>query len=498
MFGSETIEDGAAAGILKGAEAAYRARIAAENELLCWAVAWADAWPAESIHGDQLRLDGGARGVRPGGDGTPEVNDLAVATFGAKIDKGYVATLGFFGDALDLRDRLPGLWAKIISGHLIGWQGCKVARMTRTLTFEQARVVDAEVVDHAGLVPWPKLERLVQAVIIRVDGERIEREAAEARRKRGVWLSQTDEYGLKGIHGRLTPPEAIRVYARIQEIASCLPVDTATADERRADAMAMLAGELQATELVARTRQPDLFDLDLESAVRPVAGEDPDRVVEESEIHPSLRDRPAGPGPESAIFRAAVERLVRKLKPADLLAKATLFVYVDADSLERGTGVCRVPGIGPTALGVVKDWLGHCCVTVRPVIDLNDPPPPVDRYEIPRRHRRHLALRQPASSFPWSTAMAGLDLDHVLPYLSMKRGGPPGQTGLDRLTPNSRTEHRLVTHGGWGRRQPEPGTMVYRSPYGDVYVTNHAGTHNLGSGDFARLIWAAGTGSAAA
>ncbi|GAB3763450.1 DUF222 domain-containing protein [Microlunatus parietis] len=496
MFDSSTTEDGAAAGILRGAEAAYRARISAENELLGWAVAWADTWPAESITEDQLRVSGGARGVRPGGDGTPEVNDLAVATFGAKIDKGYVATLGFLGDALDLRDRLPGLWAKITNCEVIGWQGCKVARMTCQLTFEQARAVDVEVADHAGLVPWPKLERLTQAAIIRVDGERIEREAAEAKKKRGVWLSQTDEHGLKGIYGRLTPPEAIRLYARIQEIAACLPLGTATADERRADAMAMLGNELQATEVVARHRQPDLFDLDLEAAVQPAPGGD--GAVEETELHPSLRDRPVVPSPESAIFRAAVEQLFRKLKPADLLPKATLSVYVDADALERGTGVCRVPGVGPTALGVVKDWLGHCSVTVRPVIDLNDPPPPVDRYEIPPRHRRHLALRQPASSFPWSTAMSGLDLDHVIPYLSRKRGGPPGQTGVDGLTPTSRTEHRLVTHGGWQRRQPEPGTMIYRSPYGDVYVTNHAGTHALGSGSFAQLTWAACTGRAAA
>lgn len=260
--------------------------------------------------------------------------------------------------------------------------------------------------------------------------------------------------------------------------------------------MAMLADELRATEVVARHRQPDLFDADLQAAVQPAPGDH--EALEESEIHPSLRDRPVATDHDSAIFRAAVEQLVRGLKLSDLLPEATLVVHVAAESLEQGTGACRVPGIGPTTLGTVKDWLGRCRVKVRPVIDLNDPPAPVDCYEIPRRHRRYLALRQPASTFPWSTATNGLDLDHVIPYLSRKRGGPPGQTAVDGLTPTSRTEHRLVTHGGWQRRQPEAGTMIYRSPYGDVYVTNHAGTHDLGSGSFARLTWAACTARAAA
>lgn len=63
--------------ILKGAEDALRAKLEAENLLLAWTSAWADANSADSIHPDELALKGGPRGVRPGGDGTPEVNDLA-------------------------------------------------------------------------------------------------------------------------------------------------------------------------------------------------------------------------------------------------------------------------------------------------------------------------------------------------------------------------------------------------------------------------------------
>jgi hypothetical protein len=91
--------------------------------------------------------------------------------------------------------------------------------------------------------------------------------------------------------------------------------------------------------------------------------------------------------------------------------------------------------------------------------------------------------------FPWSTATNALDLDHVLPYLSEARGGPPGQTRIDKLSPNARTEHRAITYGGWQRRLPELGTMLYRAPHGTLLLTNHTGTHDLGYGDFAHAIW---------
>ena len=31
--------------------------------------------------------------------------------------------------------------------------------------------------------------------------------------------------------------------------------------------------------------------------------------------------------------------------------------------------------------------------------------------------------------------------------------------------------------------------MLYRDPFGDVYLTNHTGTHDLGDDTFAHAIW---------
>ena len=371
--------------------------------------------------------------------------------------------------------------------EVIAWQGCLVAQLTHDLTLDQARWVDEEVVRYAGVVPWPKLRDRVEAAIMKVDAERIEQHAKDRKSRLGVWLTQPDDDGLRGIYGRLEPHDAIRLFGRINDLADCLPAGTGTADQHRAAAFAMLGNGLQAMKVMAEHRQPDLFEQELALAVQPVDGE-PDDPIEESEVHPALRDRPIVPDFDEAAFKAAVDRIVDGFDLDKLMPKTTMVVHIAAESFDDGHGICRVPGIGPTTMGVIKNWLGHHRVKVRPVIDLNDPPPPVDAYEIPDRHKRQVHLRHPASTFPWSTATNALDLDHVQPYLPRQRGGPPGQTRIDGLTPNARTEHRAVTHGGWQKRTPDLGTMLYRDPYGYVYLTNHTGTHDLGDGPSPRHL----------
>ena len=70
-------------------------------------------------------------------------------------------------------------------------------------------------------------------------------------------------------------------------------------------------------------------------------------------------------------------------------------------------------------------------------------------------------------------------------------GGPPGQTAVGNLGPLARYHHRLKTHGGWNVRQPEPGTWVWRTPHGRIFLVNSTGTHPLGKSGFAQRIWRA-------
>ena len=190
-----------------------------------------------------------------------------------------------------------------------------------------------------------------------------------------------------------------------------------------------------------------------------------------------------GPLPETAadIVDALREIPVEKLRP-----QTVLNVHVSYEALTAGTGVCRIDNLGPHVLQLVQAWLGRSTVRLNPVIDLPAGMMPVDSYEIPQRLRQHLDLRMPTSVFPWSASRGRLDLDHTHPY---DTDGPPGQTRIGNLAPLARFEHRLVTHGRWSRRQPEPGTVLFRAPHGQILLVDPNGTHALANNQFAQHVW---------
>ncbi|WP_179748004.1 hypothetical protein [Microlunatus parietis] len=309
--------------------------------------------------------------------------------------------------------------------------------MTHDLSVENAAAVDRAVARIAGAQPFGKVRDVTEAAILRVDGDRARAEYEQRRNQVGVWKSQADDNGHRGLFARLEPLAAARVYGRVQELADRL--DEGTADERRAEAFGLLGDVGAITRLLARRRQPELFDEDLAESIEALTPDDePDAVIEESEVHPALRDRPARVEVESAMFQAAVDRIVAQLDPTVLRPTTTMIVHIAAEDLVDGDGVCRVSEVGPVLKSVIGDWLGHDRVVVRPVIELNDVPPAVDDYEIPPRFRDQVLLRQPASAFPWSTSTRRLDLDHTEPY--QHKDGPPGQTRVEKLCPMDRFE----------------------------------------------------------
>ncbi|MBA2560908.1 MAG: hypothetical protein H0V07_13675 [Propionibacteriales bacterium] len=169
----------------------------------------------------------------------------------------------------------------------------------------------------------------------------------------------------------------------------------------------------------------------------------------------------------------------------DTRPPATLYVHVSDHTLTgalTGTpsgvigGVARVEGVGPILVDQVRGWLGHCHVTVKPVIDLNQQTP-VDAYEIPDRLREAVHLRSPVDVFPYATnTCRRSDIDHTDPYRSPDNGGPPGQTRSDNLGPFTRFHHRIKTHSRWQVKQPFAGVFVWRSPHGRIYLVDNTGT----------------------
>ncbi len=137
MFENDLVELDAA-GTLAAAEANEHTLITAETRRLQIAAHWADLHPGEAVA--ESRLPGTERPVRLGGEGTPTVGDFAAAELGCVLRMSDGSAARLIGDALDLRHRLPLVWAAAQAGQTPAYQARMIANATRHLTVEQAAV----------------------------------------------------------------------------------------------------------------------------------------------------------------------------------------------------------------------------------------------------------------------------------------------------------------------------------------------------------------------
>jgi len=123
---------------------------------------------------------------------------------------------------------------------------------------------------------------------------------------------------------------------------------------------------------------------------------------------------------------------------------------------------------------MLADLLGHDHITLKPVIDLNDQPPPADSYEIPTRISEHVHLTKPADVFPWAESTSRyLDIDHTNPW-------PAGTTRTDNLAKMTRRHHRIKTHArGWHLEQLPGHRYLWTTPHGRHVLIDRGGTHPI-------------------
>ena len=114
---------------LAGAQGCLVAVMAAEAEQLALVAHWADLHdpaglpaPTTGLEARRRRWDGDY-GVQPGGEGSPEVLARCFAEVGVVLQTSAGGAKHLVADALDLRHRLPRLWAEVRSGRVRGWRG---------------------------------------------------------------------------------------------------------------------------------------------------------------------------------------------------------------------------------------------------------------------------------------------------------------------------------------------------------------------------------------
>lgn len=481
MFDS-TVEVATAAQLAERIAHTHTTLREAECEELVLAAAWADVF----------HLDIGAEDYRPlvqracawGGDGCPQVAEHCALELGALRSTGAVTARLLIADALDLRHRLPRLWALVTTGAVRAWQARAVAQATHDLSWEACAEVDHTLSSFLPLLAWPRFRRLLSAAVLEADpGARRAREEA-ARTERGVW-SFAGEDGLRTVVAKAAAGDVRWFMAAVDRIAEVLRLD---GDEdpvhaRRAKAVGIPAQPARALELlIEHTDDPDRQG---QHAPGPDEGEGAEQGGADRSL---VLTFPGGPhGLSGQDLRGARPRVV-------------LHLHLSDSSVRAGDGSVRPEHGEPLTVDQLRDWLVDtgCHVTVRPVVDPVETAP-VDAYEIPHRLRDAVFLRNPVDVFPSAGATSRtLDLDHTVPYVPLDRGGPPGQTGLHNLGPLTRGHHRAVTFGGWRRRQPVPGTYLFRSPNGYVFLTTNHGTLMLGRTAFADQVWRAPPTSPAA
>ena len=138
------------------------------------AARWADLHPPESIHDAAAFTVPGCEHEEPiAGEGAPLVAEFCLAELGTVLGVSTTAAKKLVGHALELRHRLPRLWAQVQAGRVPAWRARSVAEVTihstPALTREAAAFVDAQVAAVAGRVGPAQLDRLVAEAIKRYD-----------------------------------------------------------------------------------------------------------------------------------------------------------------------------------------------------------------------------------------------------------------------------------------------------------------------------------------
>jgi hypothetical protein len=329
------------------------------------------------------------------------------------------------------------LWERLLAGDVPVGIARRVAEESRRLSAGAAGAVDHRIATIAGSLTWRRLGRIVRAAIMAADPDLAATDAKRAEAETVVWVD--DEGSCRAGYGTLFAKASagdLAAFNRaVSTVAAALAVlgDERPLQQRRARALGILANPRVAADLVDQATAADRqaghrHVLDFKHVLY--------FHLSREAVEAMLADRPSDPG--------------------------------------------RVEGLGAVVGEQIRRWLGHSSVVVKPVID-PDRMAAVDCWEVPRRISEAVAVTKPADYFPWSTNVTqAQDDEHPVPYVPRSRGGPPGQTSVERLAKITRRHHRVKTFGGWSVTPVRADTWVWRAPTGHLALVDTAGTTWIG------------------
>ncbi len=169
--------------------------------------------------------------------------EFAPAELGVVLATSTHAAERLVADALDLRHRLPQLWARVCAGEVKPWIGRKTADTTRHLSEATVAVVDRRIATYAHSLSWGRIEAIITACWLQCDPDAAAEADAQAQESLGVWLSPSTEHGTKKLFIQAEAADAIWFDATVDRTAHGLGLlgDNRSKDARRAAAVGVLA-----------------------------------------------------------------------------------------------------------------------------------------------------------------------------------------------------------------------------------------------------------------
>ena len=380
-------------------------------------------WPA---HWGDPRLD--EHVIPLAGPGAPQVAEFAPADLAAALDLTTDAAQHLIGEALELVYRLPRLWAHVVAGSVPVWRARAIAALTYDLGPDAVAFADRLISATPEKIRLLDAQKLVDEARLYFDPDRALADEEHELAKRGVWVKHTGNPVTTNIFMTLDTPDALLFDQTITRIAADLHNlgDPEVLDARRAKAVGILADPQYALDLM------------------------------------SGREEAA---PTTGMAAGALN----------------LFVHLTPDDLSPEiAGAVSAEKLGTATTALLHDWLTRYAaaggkVILRPVLDPTDPDTaatrPVDQHDPPTAMRELCLLRDAHCVFPGCRRDSrSCDLDHIVAYIPISDGGPPGQTNLLNLAPLCRRHHRVKTFTAWDYKRRDDGSYAWTSPTGHSYV----------------------------
>jgi Domain of unknown function (DUF222) len=381
--------------------------------------------------------------------------------------------------ALDLAIRLPGTAQALHEGVIDYPRARLIADLTRVLSDDDARAVEARVLPAAGQQTTGQLRATVARAVLAVDPEAATRRREQAQRDPRVRRWQEDA-GTAALAGFGLPP------------AEVLEADQRLTDRALALRDAGLPGSLE--ELRARAYLDTLLGQDSspseESGPRP--GEPSGAGHPDGRAGPATPLCPTVPLPPARSQRRLAARvnltvpLVTQLGLAGEPGDVAGFGPVDpALARELTTRAAADPAsrFCVTVTGPAGQAIGHGCIPGRPpdlggscgftvtlsllAGDRCDHRHQEPAYQPSRKLRHLIEARHTTCCAPGCGRRAArCDLDHTVPY------DQGGRTCECNLAPLCRHHHRCKQSEGWQLEQAAPGQLRWTTPSGRIHLTS--------------------------